>query len=130
MVTEPVTTPEADAIATHTDHDVSVMLWNYEDQDRTDSSSTVNLNVTGLPKNANRLLLRHFRIDGDHSNSYNAWKAMGSPQTPSGEQIAKLQAAGQLQLLESPRYIDAKSGSAELKFALPVQGVSLVQLSW
>ena len=130
MVTEPVTTPKTDAIATHTDHDVSVMLWNYQDQDRTDSSSTVNLNVTGLPNDAKRVLLRHFRIDADHSNSYNAWKAMGSPQAPSAEQIAKLQAVGQLQLLESPRYIDAKSGGAELKFALPVQGVSLVQLSW
>jgi xylan 1,4-beta-xylosidase len=129
-VNSEVAAPEADAIATRTDHDVSVMLWNYEDRDRTDSSVNVNLNVTGLPKNANRILLRHFRIDGDHSNSYGAWKAMGSPQTPSAEQIAKLEAAGELQLLESPRYIDANSGAAALKFALPVQGVSLVQLSW
>src|SRR5436305_4849016 len=125
-----VASSDTDAIATRTDHDLSVMLWNYEDRDRTDSKAAVNLNVTGLPKNEKRVLLRHFRIDGDHSNSYSAWKAMGSPQNPSAEQIAKLETAGQLQLLESPRYIDAKSGRAELKFALPLQGVSLVQLSW
>lgn len=130
LISEGVSAPETDAMATRSDHDISVMLWNYEDRDRTDSSATVNLNVAGLPKNAKRVLLRHFRIDGDHSNSYNAWKAMGSPQSPSGQQIAALEAAGQLQLLESPRYIDTKAGSAELKFALPVQGVSLVQLSW
>ncbi len=130
LVNGEVKSPETDAIATRTDHDLSVMLWNYQDQDRTDSASSVGLNVTGLPKAAKRVLVRHFRIDGDHSNSYNAWKAMGSPQTPSAEQIAKLEASGQLQLLESPRYIDAKSGGAELKFPLPVQGISLVQLSW
>ncbi len=130
LVNKEVASPETDAIATRTDHDVSVMLWNYEDWDKTDSSATVHLNITGLPKAANRLLLRHFRIDGEHSNSYAAWKAMGSPQSPSAAQISKLEAAGQLQLLESPRYIDAKAGGAELKFALPVQGVSLVQLSW
>src|SRR5436305_7882283 len=92
LVNNEVGSPETDAIATRTDHDVSVMLWNYEDRDRTDSSATVNLNVNGLPRTASRVLLRHFRIDGDHSNSYGAWKAMGSPQTPSAEQFAKLQA--------------------------------------
>jgi xylan 1,4-beta-xylosidase len=130
LVNQEVASPETDAIATRTDHDVSVMLWNYQDQDRTDSTSAVSLNVTGLPKAAGRVLVRHFRIDGDHSNSYSAWKAMGSPQTPSAEQTAKLEASGQLQLLDSPRYIDAKSGAAELTFTIPVQGVSLVQLSW
>lgn len=55
---------------------------------------------------------------------------MGSPQQPTPEQIAKLQMAGQLQLLESPGYVDNRAGSAEVKFTLPLQGVSLVQLSW
>ncbi len=130
LVKSEIASPETDAIATRTDHDLSVMLWNYQDRDRTDSSSAVKLDINGLPKTAERVLLRHFRIDGDHSNSYSAWKAMGSPQNPSAEQIARLQSAGQLQLLESPRYINAKSGAAELKFSLPLQGVSLVQLSW
>jgi xylan 1,4-beta-xylosidase len=130
LVNKEVASPETDAIATRTDHELSVMLWNYEDPDRTDSSSPVKLEIAGLPRTAERVLLRHFRIDGDHSNSYAAWKAMGSPQTPSAEQIATLQSTGQLQLLESPRYINAKSGWAQLEFALPLQGISLVQLSW
>ena len=130
IISDGVPAPETDAFATRSDHDLSVMVWNYEDRDRTDSSSSVSLKVAGLPKNDKRLLLRHYRIDGEHSNSYTAWKAMGSPQTPSAEQFAKLEAAGQLQLLESPRYIDSKEGSAEIKFTLPVQGISLVQVSW
>jgi xylan 1,4-beta-xylosidase len=130
MLKSEVAAPETSAVAPCTEHELSVLLWNYEDADRTDSSAAVDLNVTGLPDAAKRVLVRHFRIDGDHSTSYSAWKAMGSPQSPSAEQISKLNSAGQLQLLESPRYMNAKSGAAELKFALPVQGVSLVQLSW
>lgn len=130
LMSEGVSAPETDALASKSDHDISVMLWNYEDKDRVDSHAAVNLNVAGVPKTANRLLLRHYRIDQSHSNSYSAWKAMGSPQKPSAEQIAALEAAGELQLLESPRYVSAKSGSVDLKFDLPVQGVSLVQLSW
>jgi xylan 1,4-beta-xylosidase len=125
-----VPTPEIDAVATRSDHDVSVMAWNYEDQDRTDSSAPVNLSVSGLPKEAKRLLLRHYRIDSAHSNSYTAWKEMGSPQQPTPEQFAKLEGAGQLQLLESPRYIDNQSGSSRIDFTLPLQAVSLIQLSW
>jgi xylan 1,4-beta-xylosidase len=125
-----VPTPETDAIATRSDHDVSVMIWNYEDQDRTDSSAAVNLFVTGLPKDAKRLLLRHYRIDAIHSNSYTAWKEMGSPQQPTPEQFAKLERAGQLQLLESPRYVNNDAGSSSMTFPLPLQGISLVQLSW
>jgi len=121
---------EIDAVATRSAHDVSVMVWNYEDQDRTDSSASVKVSVSGLPKDAKRLLLRHYRIDGDHSNSYTAWKKMGSPQQPTPEQFAKLESAGQLQLLESPSYVDNQAGSSDIAFTLPLQGVSLVQLSW
>ena len=130
ILAEGVPSPEVDGTATRTDRSISVMVWNYADQDRTDSSSSITLSIAGLPSAAARPLLRHYRIDSDHSNSYTAWKDMGSPQKPSAEQHAKLEAAGQLQLLESPRFIDNKSGSAQVQFNLPLQGVSLIQLSW
>jgi xylan 1,4-beta-xylosidase len=122
--------PQTDAIATRSDHDVSVMAWNYEDLDRTDQTSAVDLMISGLPQTATRLLLRHYRIDQTHSNSYTVWKAMGAPQQPTPEQFAELERSGQLQLLESPRYIANQAGSARLTFELPLQGISLVQVSW
>ncbi len=73
--------------------------------------------------------MRHYRIDDTHSNAWTAWKKMGSPQSPTPEQYAALEAAGQLELLESPRWIEAKGGAA-MEFELPRQGVSLIQLSW
>ena len=55
---------------------------------------------------------------------------MGSPQKPSPEQYARLEAAGQLELLESPRWVPAEKGAVRMEFSLPRQGVSLLRLSW
>ena len=88
------------------------------------------LEVNGLADGARRVQVRHYRIDQNHSNAYTLWKQLGSPQHPSAEQYAALEAAGQLQLLESPGWIGSPGGRAELEFDLPRQAVSLVQLSW
>jgi xylan 1,4-beta-xylosidase len=75
-------------------------------------------------------MMRHYRIDHDHSNAYTVWQALGSPQNPTPEQYAKLKAAGQLQLLGSPQWAENKVGTVILKFSLPRQAVSLVELVW
>ena len=74
--------------------------------------------------------MEHYRIDADHSNAYTVWQQMGSPQQPTAEQHARLEAAGQLQLLGSPEWMGAKDGKLELRFALPRQGISLVKVIW
>ena len=48
------------------------------------------------------VLLKHYRIDERHSNAYTAWKELGSPQNPTPEQMARLEAAG-ARLLNPPR---------------------------
>jgi xylan 1,4-beta-xylosidase len=122
--------PDVDALAARSDHTISVLIWNYRDDDIEGTAANVDLKISGFPLDAKRLLMGHYRIDQDHSNAYTAWKDMGSPQNPSTEQYKRLENAGQLQLLDSPRWIDNHAGSAELKFALPLQGLSLVQLTW
>ena len=86
--------------------------------------------VEGLPSSAERVLLRHYRIDEHHSNAYTLWRSMSSPQEPAAEQYARLQAAGQLELLTSPEWLGVKDGSLRIDFPLPRAGVSLLQLSW
>ena len=76
-----------------------------------------------------RLLLQHFRVDPDHSNSYEAWKKMGSPQKPTPAQYAELERAGQLETLESPRWVSTVDGRLQLEFSLPRHGVSLLRLT-
>ena len=51
-----------------------------------------------------------------YSNSYEAWKKMGSPQQPSPEQYAQLERAGQLQSLESPRWVESAGRPRAARF--------------
>jgi xylan 1,4-beta-xylosidase len=107
-----------------------VLLWNYHDDDVVGPPAAVNLQVRSFPQSARRALMEHYRIDDTHSNAHTAWKAMGSPQSPTPEQYAQLQAAGGLQLLDSPGWIDLDSGMATIRFDLPRHGLSLVRLRW
>jgi xylan 1,4-beta-xylosidase len=55
---------------------------------------------------------------------------MGSPQQPTTEQYAQLQAAAGLQLLTSPAWIDVVDGKLDLATELPRQSISLVTITW
>ncbi|MBV9085157.1 MAG: beta-xylosidase [Acidobacteriaceae bacterium] len=121
---------DIDALAARTDRNISVMVWHYCDDDVTGSPAQVDLKITGLPSDRKRLLMRHYRIDQDHSNSYTLWKQMGSPQNPTADQYGKLEAAGHLQLWESPRWVESRTGSEDVNFSLPLQAISLIELSW
>jgi xylan 1,4-beta-xylosidase len=123
--------PDVNALASRQDRAVSVLVWNYHDDDLPATQAEVELVVEGLPVGAHeRLSLHHYRVDAEHSNSYEAWKKMGSPQKPSPEQYAQLERAGQLQLFGSPEWLRATNGRVTLKFSLPRQGVSLLKLTW
>ncbi|TKK68354.1 beta-xylosidase [Ilyomonas limi] len=121
--------PDINALAAKDDHTATVMVWNYHDNnDLTVPPSQVVVKMNGLPDG--KVMLRHYRIDQQHSNSYQAWKKMGSPQSPSPQQVKELEAAGQLQLYSSPEWVTVKNGEAVLKMDLPRQAVSLLQYSW
>ncbi len=122
--------PDVDGIATLWDHGMSVLAWNYHDDDLPGADVPVHMNWTALPAAASRVLVRHYRIDETYSNAYTVWKQMGSPQQPTPEQTARLEAAGQLELLESPRWISVSGGRAGIEFALPRHGVSLLEVTW
>ena len=116
------------AMASVDAHSASVLISNYHDSDRPGQPSLVDLTISGLPPA--RMLVQHFRVDDDHSNSYETWKKMGSPQQPTPEQYAQLEAAGNLHLLESPRWETAGDGRIHMAFPLPLHGVSLIRLAW
>ncbi len=119
--------PDVGALASRGDSRVTILLWHYHDDDVEGPEADVALTVVGLP---GRVLAKHFRIDRDHSNSYEAWKRMGSPQKPTREQYATLERAARLELLGSPEWLVCGEGVARLRFALPRQAVSLIELSW
>ncbi len=70
----------------------------------------------------NKVLIHHYRVDQQFSNSFEKWKAMGKPQQVSETQYHELEKAGQLQLYTSPEWKQVKDGKVNLEFSLPNHG--------
>jgi xylan 1,4-beta-xylosidase len=104
------------------------MVWHYHDDDLAGPAAAVDLRLSGLPGGTSEAGLRHFRVDGVHSNSFSQWKVMGSPMAPNDSQYAVLRQSGALSLLEPPSRVPLASGGVTLRFELPRQGVSLIVL--
>jgi xylan 1,4-beta-xylosidase len=120
--------PDINALAAKDKNGVSVMVWNYHDDDLPAKPSQVRIDVSGLPES--RVLIHEYRIDNKNSNSYEVWKKMGSPQNPTPEQYELLENAGELKVFTSPFWAEVKNGSITLSLDLPRQGVSLFRINW
>ena len=105
----------------------TIMIWNYHDEDLQDAGEEISILINGLK--TKQATLTEYRIDSDHSNSYEVWKKLGSPQNPTKEQIAELEKAGQLQIIDTSKKITI-AGKTEIKILLPRQGVSLLKIDW
>ena len=119
---------DINALACKDKNTVTVLLWNYHDLDIKNDGSSVILNIEGIP--GVKATLTQYRIDNDHSNSYEVWKKMGSPQNPTKEQIAELEKAGQLEMLSKPEEIKITNNTATIKMQLPRQAVSLIKINY
>jgi xylan 1,4-beta-xylosidase len=106
------------------------MLWHYHDDDVPGPAAAVNLQFSELPQAKRVVTLTQYRIDSDHSNSFEAWKRLGAPPTPSPEQYAQLEQAGRLAELGTPAPLPVQNSEATIRFLLPRQAVSLIVLTW
>jgi len=123
--------PDVGSVATVEGNKLAILVWHYHDDDLAGPDARVHVVVTDLPREfAGGATLVDYRIDRDHSNSYAAWLAMGSPIAPNDRQRADLLRAAQLSVLgEAPDRVDVSRGEAHLDFSLPRQGVSLILLT-
>jgi len=116
-----------DGMASRGSHDVSVMLWNYGDDETQVHERTVRLRLTGVPNGP--AVVQRFVIDEQHSNAWTVWKGMGSPQQPNHEQYAALEKAGGLEELPVER-VRIQDGELESSVAMPGESVMLFVISW
>ena len=121
---------DVDALATRGKSEAEVMVWDYHDVADGGGEAEVEVLVKGLPVGVKRALVERYALDETHSNSYTAWKAMGSPQTPTAEQVAALKRAGGLELVGSPGWVDVEAGRVLVKTKLGRESVELMRVSW
>jgi xylan 1,4-beta-xylosidase len=122
--------PDVSALASGDANGLHVLVWHYHDDDVPGPPAAVTVSLKGLPFARGEARLHHFRIDEEHSNGFSAWKRMGSPQNPTPEQYARLEAAGQLAALGPAETLRVENRGALVRFLLPRQGVSLLALEW
>jgi xylan 1,4-beta-xylosidase len=120
--------PDISAMASLGTNQLCVLVWHYHDDDVSGPAAAVSLAVDGLPAGWRQVRLRQFRIDADHSNSYQAWQKLGQPLPLTPAQRELLQRAGQLAEIPMQSTQNVIDGKVRLKFDLPRQGVVLWQI--
>jgi xylan 1,4-beta-xylosidase len=120
------TQADVSALASVDGKKVCVLVWHYHDDDVPGPEANVEIALDTLPLANGPARLQHFRIDAAHSNAFEVWKNLGSPQSPAPEQYSQLERAGRLASHEGPQSIEVKEGQASIRFTLPRQGVSLL----
>ena len=121
---------DVDALATRGKSEAEVMVWDYHDVAEGSGGAEVEVRVKGLPAEVTRALVERYRLDETHSNSYTAWKAMGSPQKPTAEQVAALKRAGGLEMAGSPGWVDVEAGVLKVKTRMERESVELMRVTW
>ncbi|KAI9712648.1 MAG: hypothetical protein M1820_001269 [Bogoriella megaspora] len=107
-------------------------IWHYHDDDLPKPDAQIDVQIQGLPQDSElancEARLTHYRIDLEHSNSYQKWLQMGSPQNPTEQQYSELKAAGMLQALGTPQRVSVEGGRASISLSLPIHATSLLVL--
>lgn len=122
--------PDISAQASLDKNRLAVLVWYYHDNDLPGPEAAIELALRGIPFTNGAATLTQYRIDADHSNSYQAWLRMGSPFPLSAGQYLELEKSGRLATFGPPQTVRVSVGKAGVKFNLPRQGVSLLILDW
>ncbi|MES2330573.1 MAG: beta-xylosidase [Bacteroidota bacterium] len=120
--------PDIGVLASRVQRSLAVMIWSYHDEDFQEGNEPVEVYLSNLP--AIDITISEYRIDAKHSNSYEAWKKMGSPQNPTPAQIAELEKAGDLEMISKTDKFKISRGEIRFSISLPRQAVSLLKIEW
>jgi xylan 1,4-beta-xylosidase len=118
------------ALASRDDKRITVIVWNYHDDEVPGPAADVALNIAGVPADVTKLKMTEWRVDETHSNAHTAWVKMDSPKAPTPEQRAQLEAASELAKVQEGVQVPAAEGKVNVKLSLPREALSLVELSW
>jgi xylan 1,4-beta-xylosidase len=121
---------EVDVLAaTSPDGAVTALVWRHDDdQHRRDHTERpVRVTIRGL--GTGPVLVRHWRIDAAHGNTYRAWRALGAPDYPSQAEIERIADAGRLRPFEPERLELPSGGEVAIDLSLPLPSVSLLEVT-
>jgi len=107
---------------------LQILVYSHHDELNRGGETGVELSIDHLPSGDGPLTLKHYRIDGQHSNAYAEWVRQGKPMYPAGGQFAAIKARDGLELAEVPRRVTPQAGRLSLFTSLPAHAISLFVL--
>lgn len=120
--------PDVSALAARSGKKIAILVWHYHDDDVPGASAKVTIELQNTP--AGDPKVTRTLIDQSHSNAFTHWVSLGSPQSPTPEQIQSLEKASELSIATDPTEFTAGTSHGEIRFVLSRQGVTLIELDW
>ncbi len=120
--------PDVSALAARSGDRITILAWHYHDDDVPGEDAIVTVDIAGVPDSSPKVT--RTLIDATHANSFTSWQGMGSPQSPSANQIRELETASQLAAMNDLLETKITNGHCELTISLARQGVTLLELEW
>lgn len=117
------------AFATSDSKRLTVVITNYQSEKVNNDGDSFDfvLNIKTLWNPKSKVVLKHWRIDDNHSNSYTAYKKAGSPNAPTPIQIDAIKSKMELETLEIIQDMNV-ADLADYKMSLPCNAVSLIEI--
>ncbi len=119
---------DVSALAARSEKRITVLAWHYHDDDLPGAAADVRIVLDGAPAGVPQVV--RTLIDQTHSNSFTTWLSMGSPQSPTAEQIQILEASSQLAQATDKTAVTSHRDQVEIQFSLARQAVTLLELTW
>lgn len=121
---------EVDVLAARDqDGRVSALVWRRGDDQHRENQSPRPVQVRFRDLEPRRLVVREWRIDASHSNSYRSWQALGAPDYPNGDQVAEMTSKGRLVLAGPERPAEPADRELTVGLSLPLPSVALIELA-
>jgi xylan 1,4-beta-xylosidase len=121
--------PHITAFATRDADRITIVVTNFQnDQIYNEGRSypiTLNFKTGWYPED--HVNLKHWRIDEEYSNSYTAFKEIGSPKLPNPLEVDAIKKRMDLELFNEPVQLKVKDLTS-MNFELPCNGVSLIEI--
>ena len=109
------------------ENDLQVLIYcHHDDWDRKESAD-ISLNLQNL-QTEGPVCITHYRIDHEYSNACTEWERQGKPDWPDGRQREAIIARSGLELFRPPETAEVRGGRLEIRFPLPVHGISLLEI--
>jgi len=107
---------------------IEVMIFSHHDDWDVRGEYNVELEVANLPFKNEYVVVKHYRIDREHSNAYTEWLKIGRPEYPNKLQSKMIKEKQGLEFYEPPLEIKIADGRITRTFNMPVHSISLIML--